>query len=57
MKTSDMKSLEGSLVKSVCCSMFSSVKIEPREPERRVEMQSDGGNIGLLVRLGGFLAV
>jgi hypothetical protein len=35
---SHMKSWEGSLVKSVCCSMVSSVKIEPREPERRGKM-------------------
>lgn len=35
---SHMKSLEGSLVKSVCCSIVSSVKIEPREPERRGKM-------------------
>lgn len=35
---SHMKSLEGSLVKSVCCSIVSSVRIEPREPERRGKM-------------------
>lgn len=45
---SDMKSLEGSLVKSVCCSMISSVKIKPKEPERRGEMHQMVVTLGFL---------